>query len=260
LTRWVAAFAAVALSVGCGGPTRPVASGEVIQVEGGTATPYGAGAGRVWILLPRRGELRSVVVYVHGWTAYLPFDWHQEWFEHLIRRGSAVIFPAYQDGIDDAFVVTPYDLRDGLALGFRALRRPDLPVVVAGYSVGGMLAFEYAAKAREWGLPRPRAVLSIFPVDPYQIDPTIDLSGARGIPVVLRAGDHDDVVGRLGADAFAAMLGPRDESFLDYRIVHSSSGVWADHYLPTLVFKPEVKRLFWAPLDRLVEEAQRAPR
>src|SRR6266568_2138397 len=90
-------------SEGASGPPRSTgrgsaASGEVIQVAGGTATPYGAGAGRVWILLPAKGEIRSVVVYVHGWNAYLPFDWHQEWFEHLLRRGSAVIFSAYQDG------------------------------------------------------------------------------------------------------------------------------------------------------------------
>jgi pimeloyl-ACP methyl ester carboxylesterase len=262
LTRRAAALAALALALGagCGGPSRPAVSGEVISVAGGTASPYGTGAGRAWLLLPRKGEIRSVVVYVHGWDAYLPFDWHQEWFEHLLRRGSAVIFPAYQDGIDDSFVVTPYDLRDGLTLGFRALRRPELPVVVAGFSVGGMLAFEYAARAREWGLPRPRAVLSIFPVDPYQIDPSIDLSDVRGIPVVLRAGDHDDVVGRLGADAFAALLGAGEKGFLDYRIVRSGKHVWADHYLPTLVFDPAVRRLFWAPLDRLVEEAQRAPR
>src|SRR5207253_1003904 len=61
------------------------------------------------------------------------------------------------------------------------------------------------------GAAQTAAVLSIFPVDPYQIDPSIDLSDVRGIPVVLRAGDHDDVVGRLGADAFAAMLGPGDQ-------------------------------------------------
>jgi hypothetical protein len=40
----------------------------------------------------------------------------------------------------------------------------------------------------------------------------------------------------------------------------SGKAVWADHELPTLVFKPEVRRLVWAPLDRLVDEAQRAPR
>lgn len=254
----VLAALALVLGAGCGGSSGPKASGEAVRVAGGRATPYGTGDGRVWLLLPREGEPRSVVVYVHGWGAYLPFDWHQQWFEHLLARGSAVVFPAYQDGIDDAFVVTPYDLCDGLELGFRALGRRDLPVVVAGFSVGGVLAFEYAAKAGEWGLPAPRAVLSIFPIDPHVIDPSLDLGGLRGIPVVLRAGDHDDVAGRTGADDLARLLG--GGALLDYRIVRSSKAVWADHELPTLVFKPEVRRLFWQPLDRLVSAAQRAAR
>ena len=59
------------LSAGCGGTSRPAASGEVISVAGGTATPYGVGAGRVWILLPRKGEIRSLVVYLLPVTALL---------------------------------------------------------------------------------------------------------------------------------------------------------------------------------------------
>ena len=250
---------ALVLCTGCGS-TGPAVTGSVIPVAGGTATPYGIGAGRVWLLLPRKGEIRSVVVYLHGWDANMPFDWHQAWFEHLLRRGSAVMFPAYQDGIDDSFVVAPYDMRDGLVLGFRALRRPDLPVVTAGFSVGATLAFIYAANAADWHVPRPQAVYSIFPADPYQLEPALDLSDVRGIPVVLCAGDHDTVVGRDGADTLARMLGPGERSRLDYRVIRSRSGAWADHYLPTLVWNPLVRRMFWTPLDRLVREAQRAPR
>lgn len=260
----VVALAAVALVAGCGDssdkPARPAPSGDVIEVDGGTATPYGVGAGRVWILAPRNAEIRSLVVYLHGWNATLPFEWHQAWFEHLLQRGSAVMFPAYQDGVDDAFVVAPYDMHDGLLLGFRALQRPDLPVVAVGFSVGGTLAFIYAARAGDWGLPRPRAVYSIFPVDPYQIDPSLDLSSLRRIRVVLRAGDHDDVVGRDGADALAAMLGTGERSRLDYQIVHSRNGLWADHeLLPTSAWDPPVRRVFWAPLDAMVADARRSP-
>jgi acetyl esterase/lipase len=258
----LAALAVVAATAGCGGSSEagPAPSGEVIAVAGGTATPYGVGSDRVWILAPRNAEIRSLVVYLHGWDAYLPFEWHQAWFEHLLERGSAVMFPAYQDGIDDTFVVAPYDMREGLALGFRAFGRRDIPVVAAGFSVGGTLVFIYTAGAEEWGLPTPRAVYSIFPVDPYQIDPSLDLSDLRGIPVVLRAGDHDDVVGRDGTDALVRMLGARERSLLDYRIVRSTNGLWADHeLLPTSVWNPAVRRVFWAPLDAMVADARRSP-
>ncbi len=259
----IAAVMTVFMTSGCGARAHesaaPKPSGPIIEVAGGAATPYGVGSGRVWILAPRNAEVRSLVVYLHGWGAILPFEWHQAWFEHLLRRGSAVMFPAYQDGVDDAFVVAPYDLHDGLVLGFRALRRPDLPVVAAGFSVGGTLAFIYAARAKDWGLPRPRAVYSIFPVDPYQIDPSIDLSDLRGIRVVLRVGDHDDVVGRDGADALAAMLGAGERSQLDYQIVRSRNGLWADHeLLPTSAWNPAVRKVFWTPLDAMVDDARRS--
>jgi len=52
----------------------------------------------------------------------------------------------------------------------------------------------------------------------------------------------------------------RPGAHLDYRIIRSVKGAWADHYLPTLVWNPEVRRLFWTPLDRLVRDAQRVPR
>lgn len=126
----LAVLAAVAFPIGCGGnPDKPegvTPSGRVINVAGGTATPYGVGDSRVWILAPRHNEINSVVVYLHGWGANLPFEWHQAWFEHLLARGSAVVFPAYQDGKDDSFVVAPYDMHDGLVLGFRALGQPDV--------------------------------------------------------------------------------------------------------------------------------------
>jgi predicted esterase len=251
----------IVLTAGCGSNSdnsaQPAPSGKVIEVAGGTATPYGVGSARVWILAPRHTEIRSLVVYLHGWGANLPFEWHQAWFEHLLRRGSAVMFPAYQDGIDDAFVVAPYDMHDGLVLGFRALRRPDIPIVAAGFSVGATLAFIYAERAGDWGLPRPRAVYGIFPVDPYQIDPSLDLSHLRSTHVVLRVGDHDDVVGRDGADALAAMLGAEEKAQLDYQIVHSRGELWADHeLLPTSVWNPAVRRVFWLPLDAMVDNAR----
>jgi pimeloyl-ACP methyl ester carboxylesterase len=139
-------------------PAAPLPSGPVIRRGNAIARPYGHGAGQVWLITPRTAQARSVVVFIHGWTATSPFDWHEPWLQHLVARGSAVIFPAYQSGGEDSFVTTPYDLRDDLSLGFRALDRPRLPVVVAGYSVGGALAFAYAAHAAAWRLPRPVAI------------------------------------------------------------------------------------------------------
>ncbi len=252
--------AAALLFGGCGGiddePPRPAPTGEAIPIAGGVATPYGIGAGRVWVLTPADREVKSVVVYLHGWTARLPFEWHLVWMEHLLQRGSAVLFPEYQDDVDDAFVVAPYDMHDGLQLGFRALRAHDVPVVAAGFSVGATLAFVYAANADTWRLPAPRAVYGIFPIDPRQIQPDLDLAGIDPVRVVLRVGDHDDVAGRLGADVLASMLDPAARSLLDYRVVRTTDHLFADHEAPTDVGNPVVRATFWKPLDRLVDESR----
>jgi hypothetical protein len=261
--RGLLAAAAVAALVasGCSGGGEeasppPEATGETIEVAGGTATPYGEGDGRVWLLLPTGGEVESIVVYLHGWGANLPVEWHQAWFEHLIARGSAVLFPQFQDGFDDAFVATPYDLRDGLRLGFRALDRADLPVVAAGFSVGATLAFVYAANAAGWEVPAPRAVYSIFPVDPFQVDPTLDLSEITDEDVLILTGDRDAVVGGLGADGLARLLTSLPRQRREIRLVRTSDAFVADHEAPTFVENPAVRKTFWEPLDELVDASR----
>jgi hypothetical protein len=62
--------------------------------------PYGVGAGRVWLLLPR-SRPRSVVVFLHGWKVAPPgpsYPWvgqFRPWLDHLAANGSAVVFPVY---------------------------------------------------------------------------------------------------------------------------------------------------------------------
>jgi hypothetical protein len=40
----------------------------------------------------------------------------------------------------------------------------------------------------------------------------------------------------------------------------SGKDVWADHSLPTLIWNPAVRRIFWTPLDLLVDDATRHAR
>ena len=258
----LAAGVAVALLAGCGGgesddeAAGPAASGTSVDVEGGAATPYGDGDGRVWVLTPDGGDVDSVVVYLHGWGATLPTEWHQVWLEHLLAGGSAVVFPQFQDGFDDTFLATPADLRRGLRLGFAALGEPDVPVVAAGFSIGGALSFVYAANADRWGVPAPRSVYSIFPVDPAQVDPALDLSALRETRALLLVGDQDVVVGSAGADAITRLLTSLPDDLRATRVVRTSDDFVADHEAPTFVDNPAVRKTFWEPLDELVEESR----
>jgi acetyl esterase/lipase len=246
---------------------KPEPSGPSVATKAGVARPYGTGAKQVWVLTPTRGVVRSVVVYLHGWGAYLPFEWHQVWMDHLLARGSAVLFPRYQEGsLDDPLISTPWNLEAALRTGFNALDRPGLPVVAAGFSVGGALAFFYAANARAWRVPVPRAVLSVFPIDPGAIDPLRSSAPLHPLPPPDRAlralilvGDRDDVVGRTGADVFWRWLRPVPRGQKEYRVVRTTEHLLANHEAPTDILNPEVRRVFWRPLDTFVTWA-RTPR
>lgn len=237
-------------------PPPPTASGPVIGTEQGTATPYGAGAGQVWVLRPKSRETTSVVVYLHGYGAYLPFEWHLQWMGHLLENGSTVIFPRYQPGGDDPFILTPFDLAEGLKTGFAAIEYDGEPVIAAGFSLGATLAMIYAARAEEWGVPAPRAVYSIFPVDPRLVDIDLDLATIDKTPVLLLAGDNDDIVGQDGARELMRGLTALPDTLKELRLIRATDDLPSDHEAPTLVDRPIVRETFWTPLDRLVEVAR----
>lgn len=53
---------------------------------------------RLWYYVPdqlKNGLTAPVVVYLHGWTAYLP-EYYIGQIEHLVKQGYIVLFPQYQ--------------------------------------------------------------------------------------------------------------------------------------------------------------------
>ncbi len=255
------ALAAALALAGCGGSgaQKVLQSGPTALTEAGIARPYGHGSSQVWVLTPKTGKPRSIVVFIHGFTATSPFEWHQVWLDHLLARGSIVVFPVYQTtGDAGEFVTARLDLRVGLHTAFRVLAQRNLPVVAAGYSLGAALAFFYAADAAGWGVPRPEAVYSIFPVDPLQMDPgLLHLGPPPRVRTLILVGDRDDVVGSLGADAFWNWLRPVPPGLKTYRLLHSDpKGLFFNHEAPTNVFLPAMRKVFWQPLDRFVSTAQ----
>ncbi len=220
--------------------------------------PFGSGAGAVWLLMPR-ARTTSIVVFLHGWKVAPPspsYPWvgqFRPWLDHLVAGGSAVLFPAYQTGVDVQGPARVTSLRLGLEEGFRRLPYRRLPVVAAGYSYGASLAFYYAANARRWGLPAPAAVDAVFPGGL--------IAGAElpALPVAVRVlievGDQDTVAGRGGADAFWAWLAGRREALQRLVVVRSTRGFAAVHAAPKQS-TPPARQAFWRPLDALIARAR----
>jgi pimeloyl-ACP methyl ester carboxylesterase len=217
-------------------------------------TVLGRGADRVWLFRPD-GKTKDVVVFVHGLGGPVedtPRN-HRPWIDHLVERGSAVVYPRYEVG------ASPAPMKHIVAGVRKALAKLDTeaPVGVIGYSRGGRLALEYAAASARNGLPEPRAVMSVFPsalaVDEYVALTPLDPSTR----VLILVGDHDGI-GRQGALELLHRL--RSAGFpaahVDAEIVHSTRIFKADHLSALRVSAP-ARAAFWTPADRLVESAVR---
>jgi dienelactone hydrolase len=214
----------------------------------------GSGVQQSTIIRPDVGRPLPVVVFLHGWGAPDP-GFYRPWLEHLARRGSAVVYPRYQD----SFVQPPRQALGNVLAALRiALARPGLrsdALVVAGHSAGGALAADYAALAGTAGLPEPRAIFAAYPgrrlpriprglpeIPPRRI--------AAGTQIVALASTADGVVGTATARELV-----RGASRADARLVLVRDPAAKDHRAPQRT-DAAARRTFWAPLDRLIAQVR----
>jgi acetyl esterase/lipase len=247
----LAAVIAVALA-SRGGDERaaPVEAVERLHV--------GTGATAATIFRPAGSRARlPVVIFLHGWGAVDPAP-YRPWLGHLARRGNVVIYPAYQTS---ALSPPSLVLGDALRGVEAALDRVDVDrhsLVVAGHSAGGALAADYAAISGAAGLPRPRAVFSVYPGRRLEgIEFGLPAVGDRAIPsrtrIVALAGARDRVVGDRVARALV-----RDSVRVPdarKRFIRVTDPAVSDHLGPLRDTAP-ARREFWARLDALMERAR----
>ena len=221
-------------------------------VPGAEQISVGRGARRATIF--RRpaaaGAAGPVVVFLHGWLAVDP-AFYAPWIAHLVRRGATVIYPTYQEA---PYLDTVSPLPNTLvALRLAFERVPVAPgrLVVAGHSAGGALAADYAASARAAGLPVPAVVFSAYPGRslrgiPLRIPPVSAHNIAAGTKVYVLAGSDDRVVGTRTARTIARTA---TRAAVTLRLVRDPRA--DDHGAPQRA-GPASRRVFWAPLDRLI--------
>jgi acetyl esterase/lipase len=225
-----------------------------IPIAGGVRQRVlGRGARTVTILEPsaQGAGPRPVVVFLHGWGALSP-SLYGPWLVHLVRGGQTVVYPRYQDSVltDPTTVLATTVL--ALRTAFRVAPPAAGTLVVAGHSAGGALSADVAAVARGAGLPRPVGVFAVYPGRRLRGVragvPAIGLTTVpHGTDVVALGSARDDTVGtaearrigRLGR--YVAVTDPRAG---EHRAPLSSAAV--------------ARRVFWAPLDRLIRDARRA--
>jgi acetyl esterase/lipase len=212
---------------------------------------YGKGADQVWVFRPAQDPPRSVVVFVHGHGG--PGEdtpqYHLPWLRHLVAGGNAVLYPRYE--LYPGAHGTVGHIVDAVRTGMAALGRPDVPVVGIGYSRGGRLVMDWAARAADTATA-PRALLSVFPASGE--DPEEDLSRiARRTPILVLVGDRDEVVGDLGARALVRELEAAGSApaNVGVEVIRSHDGFVASH-LSVLEDSPGARSAFWDRADGLI--------
>jgi predicted esterase len=215
------------------------------------ARSYGSGADEVWVFRPVHAP-RAVVVFVHGHGG--PGEdtpmYHRAWLRHLARVGVAVLYPRYEDAPGGHGAVG--HIEAAVRTGMEALGDPAVPVVGIGYSRGGRLVMDWAARAAGTKLA-PRALLSVFPASGE--DPKEDLTRiSRRTPILVLVGDRDEVVGDLGARDLVADLGAAGATLpnLGVEVVHSHGFFVASH-LSVLESSPGARQAFWSRADSLID-------
>jgi acetyl esterase/lipase len=168
-----------------------------------------------------------------------------------------VIFPAYQTR--PAYDTTT-PLSNVLAGVRAALAQVVLGpgrLVIAGHSVGGALAADYAAVAADHGLPAPAAVFSVYPgrkLRHLKVPiPAVDLMQiAPGTRVIAMAGERDTSVGSGTARRIVAGAARADARLV---IVRDDA---VDLHRAPRTFSGAAQRTFWAPLDALIADTPAA--
>ena len=226
-------------------------------------TEVGGSSGTVEIFEPTqpRPARAPVVVFTQG----VGPDDYQAWIDHLVGRGSIVIFqdqPFRDVGLQQRRGGPVAGLRAALAeLDRPGHVRPRLDaMVVVGHSIGAVMAAQLAADAGSRRLPTPRAVFALQP--PQEDELGMRLGGIpRSTLMLVLASDDDEQVGEAGAQELWAALGQLPAANRDYVKVRSDQrgavALRADHRFPLSSASNPPDALDWFGPWKLLDGLQR---
>jgi len=192
-----------------------------------------------------RPEQAPVVVFLHGWFSVNPAI-YGAWIDHLVRNGSTVVFPRYQNDVGtlprDFLPNALHAVRDALAVletGRGHVRPEPGKFALIGHSAGGNLAAQLAALSADpsQGLPEVKAAMAFFPGEVFPSrEPSFDRIPEKTL-LIVAVGEEDVLVGDLrGRQIFAqATSVPRSRKrFLLFRSDrHGFPPLIAEHTAPS---------------------------
>jgi pimeloyl-ACP methyl ester carboxylesterase len=190
---------------------------ESIQIDGRMVD--------VFLPVGASGELFSVVVFGHGQAIGL--ESYLLTFEHLARKGVAVIYPTYDNGFFDRDwrrMAKDFNSLATQAMARYSSRLNPQQIVYAGHSKGAYIALMAAGAPLVGNQVRPSSLVLFAPAG---VDAEYLRQMNPEIPLNLIWGERDDVITRASVWDIYAKAPSRYKQFID---VKSYSGLAADHY------------------------------
>lgn len=224
----------------------------------------------VYVPEPRPTAAVPVIGFLHGWGAMSPSP-YQGWIDHLVRRGSVVIYPRYQARLRDPIPGMTDAAGRGFAGALAKLKEKGVKVdltkfALAGHSLGGAIAPNLAARYKSRGLPEPKALFLAEPGDANARAKGIQslLEDLSAVPpatlVVIVVGDEDRIVRQDSARRILSGLTSISATQKNLLLMHSdyrgTPALVANHFAP-LSKEPDALDYygFWKLLDALTDAA-----
>ncbi len=201
-------------------PTQPTSGpgGSDYTYGSVTANNYGTGEEGYYLYEPAQPappKSLPLVVLLHGYGGVDPTE-YRPWINHIVRRGNIVIFPIYQQRASRdgekysenalaAIEAALTRLQDGTHI------KPDLTAfTITGYSAGGVIATNLAARAEKLKLPIPKALFAVTPggcancsrlaVNNFTLAGANELAEIRPeTKLLVLVGDRDNIVGETAS-------------------------------------------------------------
>jgi len=152
----------------------------------------GLGADACWLYTPAEPVplTAPVVVFLHGWGGMDPVS-YGAWIEHLVRKGSIVIYPRYQaDLLTPPGEMTEHALNavnSALALLEQGETKPDRErLAIIGHSLGAVIGANLACEAMNGWMPQPKALMLIEPGDSKNSNIARAFGVDERVPSILR--------------------------------------------------------------------------
>jgi dienelactone hydrolase len=202
-----------------------------------------------WLFFPDapKPKRAPVVIFLHGWGATDPAP-YQGWINHIVRKGSIVIYPRYQAVLRSPAADFMAHTVAAVTAAFVELEKKSdriaadrTHVAVVGHAVGGLMAANLAAEMVGLNLPAPSAIMCVAPGrtwgSPHAQGKLTDLAKIIGSTLLLVVvGDRDlfardDDARRIWRES--ASVPPENKDLLVLQSDdHGSPALVANHFAP----------------------------